>query len=227
MCPEVYCDKSTPYQVSLYLRSADCFVLQTSGEDACDSCSKVFASEVKRQKRSVIKKATSLKEKAPLSGSGKERLIVTIQQQRIEAKGLKDRLSDLEKEINTNSITVNESLEGDILNILGNADLKKTPHMDFFWQQQKKLLSSPKFSRRYHPHLIRVCLSIHAKSPSVRRELSSSGVSVLPSERILRDYRNFFKPKPGFRKENIEILCDATKQLFDCQRYMWFCPLTK
>ena len=161
-----------------------------------------------------------MKEKAPLSGSSKERLIATIQQQRIEAKGLKDRLSGLEKEINSNSITVNESLEGDILDILGNADLTKTPHMDFFWQQQKKLLSSPKFGRRYHPHLIRFCLSIHAKSPSVYRELSSSGVLVLPSERVLRDYRNFFKPKPGFCKKNIEKLCDATKQLFDCQRYV-------
>ena len=92
--------------------------------------------------------------------------------------------------------------------------------MDFFWQQQKKLLSSPKFGRRYHPHLIRFCLSVHAKSPAAYRELASSGVLVLPSERVLRDYRNFFKPKPGFIKENIQKLSSETMQLFDCQRYV-------
>ncbi len=90
------------------------------------------------------KKATSLKEKAPLSGSSKERLIATIQQQHIEAKGPKDRLSDLGKDINSNSITVNESLEGDIFNILGKADLKKTLHMDFFLAAAEEIILLPK-----------------------------------------------------------------------------------
>ena len=107
-----------------------------------------------------------------------------------------------------------------LISILGKTDLKRTPHMDFFWQQQKKLLSSLKFGRRYHPHLIRFCLSVHAKSPAAYRELASSGVLVLPGEGILRDYKNFFKPKPGFNKENIQKLCSETKQLFDCQRYV-------
>ena len=156
----------------------------------------------------------SVKEKAPLAGSSKERLIATIKQQRIESKALKEKLSGLEKEIERNSITINEALESDLLSILGNTDLKRTPHMDFFWQQQKKLLSSPKFGRRYHPHLIRFCLSVHAKSPAAYRELASSGVLVLPSERVLRDYRNFFKPKPGFNKD---LMVNV----------MWFCPLMK
>ena len=43
---------------------------------------------------------------------------------------------------------------------------------------------------------------------------------VLPSERTLRDYRNFFKPKPGFHQENITKLCEITNQLFDVQRYV-------
>ena len=220
LCPEVYCDQDMPYQASIYFRSADCVVLQMSSKDSCDSCSKVLNLEVKRQKQSATKKVMSVKEKAPLAGSSKERLIATIKQQRIESKALKEKLSGLEKEIERNSITVNEALESDLLSILGNTDLKRTPHMDFFWQQQKKLLSSPKFGRRYHPHLIRFCLSVHAKSPAAYRELASSGVLVLPSERVLRDYRNFFKPKPGFNKENIQKLSSETMQLFDCQRYV-------
>ena len=92
--------------------------------------------------------------------------------------------------------------------------------MDFFWQRQKKLLSSPTFRRRYHPHLICFSLSVHAKSPAAYRELASSGVLVLPSERVLRDYWNFFIAKPGFNKENIQKLSNETTQLFDCQRYV-------
>ena len=116
----------------------------------------------------------------------------------MECKELKGKLSVLEKDISRNSITVNEALERDICDIMGSTDLKQTPHMEHFWKQQKKLLTSPKFGRRYHPHLIRFCLSVYAKSPSAYRELATSGVLVLPSERVLRDYRNFFKPKPGF-----------------------------
>ena len=91
--------------------------------------------------------------------------------------------------------------------------MKQTLHTKLFWKQQKKLLASPKFGRRYHPHLIRFCLFVHAKSPSAYRELASSGVLVLPSERVLRDYRNFFKLKPGFLTENIDKWSEVTTPL--------------
>ena len=64
------------------------------------------------------------------------------------------------------------------------------------------------------------CLSVHAKSPAAYRELRDSGILVLPSERTLRDYRNFFKPRAGFHPENIERLRDQTRQYFDIQRYV-------
>ena len=140
LCPEVYCNQDLPYQVSIYLRSADCVVLQMSGKDSCDSC---FNAEVKRQKQSATKKVTSVKEKAPLAGSSKERLIATVKQQRIESKVLKEKCSGLEKEIQANSITVNEVLESDIISILDNTNLRKTPHMNFFWQHQKNCFPPP------------------------------------------------------------------------------------
>ena len=43
---------------------------------------------------------------------------------------------------------------------------------------------------------------------------------VLLSERVLRDYRNFFKPRPGFLKENINKLSQITTPLTGCQRYV-------
>ena len=50
--------------------------------------------------------------------------------------------------------------------------------------------------------------------------MASSGVLVLPSERTLRDYRNFCKPKPGFNEANVSQLKEQTSQLFDVQRYV-------
>ena len=75
-------------------------------------------------------------------------------------------------------------------------------------------------SERLSRRLVRFCLALHFKSPSAYRELTLSGVLVLPSERVLRDYRNYFKPKSGFNEENISRLKDMTKQIFDVLRYV-------
>ena len=161
-----------------------------------------------------------VKDKAPLASCSKERLVASIKQQRLRCKDLESQLEGMKKEIYSNNIEISKALEDDMLNILDNSYLNSTPHMNLFWQQQKKLLASSKFGRRYHPHLIRFCLSLHSKSPSAYRELASSGVLILPSERTLRDYRNFFKPKPGFNEENVSQLKEHTSQLFDMQRYV-------
>ena len=51
--------------------------------------------------------------------------------------------------------------------------------------------------------IIRFCLSLAAKSSSCYEELRNSGLLVLPSQRTLRDYRNFVKRKPGYKKDKI------------------------
>jgi hypothetical protein len=152
-----------------------------------------------------------VKSKAPLTTTSKSRLVATVQKQvseRLVCKELESRLTDLEKEIAKNSISVDENLEKDIFSILADrSDEDVSPHMKFFWEQQRTLLQTPTFGRRYHPHLTRYCLSIHAKSPAAYRELQDSGVLVLPSERTLRDYRNFFKPQPGFNRHLLQFQC--------------------
>jgi hypothetical protein len=214
---DVYDDNGPPFQFDLYTRSSDCLILSSS--DKCSGCSSYVDRESKKQS-DVVKSALPVKNKAPLTACSKERLIATVQKQRVVCKQLQSQVDDMKKDIKMNSIKVDETLENDMLNILKGNDLKCSPHMNLFWQQQKKLLASPNFGRRYHPHLIRFCLSLHSKSPSAYRELASSGVLVLPSERVLRDYRNYFKPKPGFNVENIDRLKDITMQLFDVQRYV-------
>ena len=112
----------------------------------------------------------------------------------------------------------------DCLNVEGKSKKKSAPVKPPLPVKDRAPLAAcrvaPNFGRRYHPHLIRFCLSLHSKSPSAYRELATSGVLILPSERVLRDYRNYFKPKPGFNEENITRLKDMTIPLFDVQRYV-------
>jgi hypothetical protein len=103
---------------------------------------------------------------------------------------------------------------------MGGQNLESTPHMKFFWEQQMALLQSNKMGRRYHPQIIRFALSIHSKSASAYRELRDSGALILPSERVLRDYKNYFKPKAGINQENIECIREKTKHFTDLQRYI-------
>ena len=99
-------------------------------------------------------------------------------------------------------------------------NLEATHHMKFFWEQQMKLLQSGKMGRRYNTQIIRFALSLHAKLASAYRELQKSGALILPSERVLRDYKNYFKPKAGINKENVENLKDKISSFSNVQRYV-------
>ena len=98
---------------------------------------------------------------------------------------------------------------------MGEQNLEATPHMRFFWQQQMKPLQSKKIGRRYHPQLIRFALSLHGKSPSAYKELRDSRALIFPSEAILIDCKNYFKPKAGINLRNIESLIEKASSLSD------------
>ena len=139
--------------------------------------------------------------------------------QRLKCSELETQLKEMQAEIQKSSIEVNHELSKDMLTILGQTE-KVTPFMSLFWQEQKKLLSSSKTGVRYHPMLIRYCLSLAAKSPSCYEELRNSNILILPSQRTLRDYKNFIRPKRGFQDHVVEELQKLTNSYFDVQRYV-------
>ena len=64
--------------------------------------------------------------------------------------------------------------------------------------------------------IIKYCLSIAAKSPGAYEELrlnekKGTGILVLPSQRTLRDYRNYIRPQRGFNAMIINELREKTK----------------
>ena len=59
------------------------------------------------------------------------------------------------------------------------------------------------------------CISLASKSPSAYDEIRDSNISVLPSRRTLRDYRNAIRPKVGFNPDVINELKNVAKK-FEC-----------
>ena len=73
---------------------------------------------------------------------------------------------------------------------------------------------------KYHPMIIRFCISLASKSPSAYEELRSSGILTLPSRRTLRDYTNFVKPSPGFNPQVTTELMELTSDLQGYKRFV-------
>ena len=139
--------------------------------------------------------------------------------QRLKCADLERQLKEMQTEIQKSSIEVDHELSKDIVTIFGQSD-DVTPFMSLFWQQQKKLFSSTKTGVRYHPMLIRYCLSLAAKSRSCYEELRNSNILVMPSQRTLRDYKTFIWPKRGFQDHVVKELQSLTNMYFDVQRYV-------
>ena len=210
------------FEVSLSCRSVACDIVVDAHhqKESCKPCA-IASDSVKRAARKKTKSsATPAKPKASLAMCGPEKLQATVKSTRLQVKDLEDRLIELQSIIQQQGIGISEGLEKDILKIMGGQSLEATPHMKFFWQEQMKLLQSSKMGRRYHPQIIRFALSLHGKSPSAYRELRDSGALILPSERVLRDYKNYFKPKAGINKENVESLREKTSSFTSVQRYV-------
>ena len=203
-----------------YWRARDCSVLCIGEESVCEPCSEYLSSATKATKVKLRRLAKPAHVKAPVSKTDPERLKLTLQGQRLKCAELEKELNEMRVEIHRNNIEVDHELSNDFTSIVSDADREITPFMSLFWQQQKKLFSSSGKGVRYHPMIIRFCLSLAAKSPACYEELRNSKVLVLPSQRRLKDYRNFIKPKRGFQEEVVEELKTQTNSYFDVHRYV-------
>ncbi|KXJ07724.1 DNA transposase THAP9 [Exaiptasia diaphana] len=172
----------------------------------------------KKKKENRLAKPAHIK--APISKTDPKRVQLTLQGHRLKCTQLEKELEEMRAELNKSHIEVDQTLSDDLTNILESSNAKITPFMSLFWQQQKQLFSRSSKGVRYHPMIIRFCLSLLAKSPSCYEELRNSGVLVLPSQQRLKDYRNAIKPERGFQREIIDELNKETNDYFDTQRYV-------
>lgn len=205
-----------------YWRSRNCSLLfeQNGTSNVCHFCSEYeSAANISRKgKENKLLKPAHIK--APISKTDPERVKLTLQEQRLKCAQLERELHEMRTELQKSNIEIDPKLSDDFSKILDSSSAKITPFMSLFWQQQQKLFSRSATGVRYHPMIIRFCLSLVAKSPSCYEELRNSGVLVLPSQRRLKDYRNAIKPKRGFQKEVVDELNAETNNYFDVQRYV-------
>ena len=110
---------------------------------------------------------------------------------------------------------------GELIEIFSNADRSKvTDFMNLFWLQPQKLFSSSAKSMKFHPMIIRFCLS--AKS-ACYEELRNSNILKLPSQRTFRNYRNFAKPKPCIKKPVTDELFGLTRSILILNAILRYC----
>ena len=64
---------------------------------------------------------------------------------------------------------------------------------------------------RWHPLIIKWCLSIKLKSSTTYEVLYNSGLLRLPSQRTLRDYTHVIKPSSGFSNDVDEMIVKEAK----------------
>ena len=121
--------------------------------------------------------------------------------------------------IQKSGLVLQSEFSQDIQSIMTGNKEKLTPFMKLFWQQQQEAFTKNPNGIRYHPMIIRFCLSLAAKSASVYEELRNSKVLTLPS-RTLRDYRNVITPSVGFNPALVQELRQTAKSLTRVQRFV-------
>ena len=201
-----------------YWRAKGCMLY--CQESVCDRCNDYAVHNGAAQKAKQRRLSTPAHVKAPVSKTNPVRLKLTLQEQRLRCSELERELCEMRSELQKSSINVDHELSNDFAKLLSSSNNEITPFMSLFWQQQQKLFSSSATGVRYHPMIIRFCLSLAAKSPSCYEELRNSGVLTLPSQRRLKDYRNAIKPQRGFNGKVIEELKAISNSYFDVQRYV-------
>ena len=167
-----------------FWRSNECLLMCRETE-RCNECESCLSSCKKQIQAKIRRLSVPAKLNAPVSKTAPERLKLSLQQHRLKCAQLELELDSMRKEISKSSISIDHELSNDFSTILGQPSAKMTPFMKLFWQQQQKLFSSSRSGVRYHPMLIRFCLSLAAKSPSCYEELRNSKVLVLLSQRRL------------------------------------------
>ena len=207
-----------PFQSQVFARSKSCLMLNDS--QICIECIRNKTDDDKALRRKEARLLEPAKLKAPLSSTTKERVVLALRQERLQCAQLKDKISIMEKELKHHNVHIDQQMTSDLLTIFCNGQRKVTPFMNLFWQQQSRLFKSSSTGARFHPMIIRFCLSLHAKSPSAYEELRNSNILVLPSSRTLRDYKNFIRPQVGFNKQVINELIGMTQNYFNTERYV-------
>ena len=205
-----------PFRSIAYCRTARCLDL---GAERCAPCTEYDTSETSAKRIAKKKIQKPMKDKAPISAPSTERIKLTFGYLRNRCSQLEAEIEAMRKELKKSSVQIDDQLTNDFINIMGE-QTNVTPFMKIFWDEQKKLFQRTEKGARFHPEIIRFCLSLSIRSPSVYNELRNTGILRLPSLRTLRDYKNYIRPKTGFCRKVLDELTKKTRHFPASKRYI-------
>ena len=201
-----------------YFRSKNCMVLlKPSSEILCTKCDNVRRTEARDLKRKSTVDNTPAHKFAPLTQTSKHRVELALKEER---KAHKRTIKRMQKEIASKGVKLNSPEISDDFFTIMESNKNANPFMKLFWEQQKLYAKGNPRAIRYHPMIIRFCISLAAKSGSAYDELRSSGILTLPSRRTLRDYTNYIKPSVGFNPQVTAELIRTTENLVGFNRFI-------
>ena len=161
---------------------------------------------------------TPAKLNVPLSKTNPNRVNLALKEQRRKCPELGKKILKMREQINSIGVEVTPVLKGDVHDLLENNLEVVSSFMKLFWKEQKKYLSINPKPRKYHPMIIRSCLSLAAKSPSAYDELRNSNILILHSRGTLRNCKNAILSHTGLKSSVIDELIKIASPLKSYQR---------
>ena len=174
-----------------------------------NNCSKYSNFEKKFYKHLAQKNKTAVvpaKNNAPLKNTHPNKVNLALKEKRLQFKELTETKEKMKNEIASKSIAVPSTISDEVLDFMRLDDNEVSPLVKMLWEQQQFFFSNPTSKMRYHPMVIRFCLSLAMKSASAK-------ILKFPSLRTLRNYKNAIKPCVGFNSTVIDELLHETSNL--------------
>ncbi len=188
------------------VRSRKCAGVRVVGSSKlllCNQCRATRKTLEKRKSRRVkSEQTTDISAKTPLERVAKAKLISALKVQRQTTKDLEQKIRKIQNDIKTDGVQLSQSMHNSLMEVFTQKenDIDSEFHK-MFWAEQKKNFGRKKKSRRWHPSMIKLALTLHSQSPAAYRTLLDTGLLALPGETTLHDYTNYIAPKQGFQKE--------------------------
>ena len=166
--------KKLPYQSKIFTRELTCAVLISQDLIKCLSCSKYDQKQIKLTSIKKSRKVEPAKLKAPISITSPDRIKLTLQHTRLKCNQLEAELEIMKMKLQQCSVHVDKDISNDLIDIMSDHNSNVTPFINLFLATTMFSMSSS--GVRFHPMIIRYCLSLFSKSPSVYEEIRNNGI---------------------------------------------------
>ena len=158
--------------MTITLRQEDCHILHENHYERCVSCNSHRTGLQKRENKLNLEGST-VKSKRPHSTLSKKQLRKRLFVVSKENKDIKRQKLKLEKKVSNmvlkEGVKLDDTTNKIIKDICGEASpFEENSVMNLLWKQQREAASFKKpTSMRWHPIIIRWCLSIYLRSPGI------------------------------------------------------------